>query len=127
VRSDIFLGRIEAVRHRTARRLWPEVRPGIVGATAKQQIEFLAMRGEECVPASGGTIGCGPVTVGKIAVISGGLEHAVQRDMFHDFELSHLSLRVSRLEFLFCFGTGFYRAYKVSSAIQFSTHIRMVL
>src|SRR5205823_10378604 len=35
--SDIFRRRIEAVRHRTARRLWPEARPEIVGATAKQQ------------------------------------------------------------------------------------------
>src|SRR4029453_6698820 len=26
--SDIFCCRIEAVRHRTARRLWPEARPG---------------------------------------------------------------------------------------------------
>src|SRR5580704_5444863 len=37
--SDIFCGRIEAVRHRTARRLWPEARPHIVGATAKHEIE----------------------------------------------------------------------------------------
>src|SRR6266545_4501683 len=54
-----------AVRHRTARRLWPEARPGIVGATPKQQIEAFAMRGEHCVPASGGPIGRGPVAVGE--------------------------------------------------------------
>src|SRR3954470_20130718 len=53
VGNDIFCCRIEAVRHRTARHLWPEARPNIVGATAKQQIEALAMRGEHCVPASG--------------------------------------------------------------------------
>ena len=41
-----------------------------------------------------------PFAVGEIAVIGGGLDHAVQRDVFHDFELSHLSLRV--LVFLFC-------------------------
>src|SRR5262245_40429484 len=93
VGSDIFCCRIEAVRHRTARRLWPEARPEIVGATAKQQIEALAMRGEDCVAASGGPIGRGPVAVGEV-VFAGVLDHAVQRDVFDDFELSHLSLRV---------------------------------
>src|ERR1035437_9228184 len=44
VGSDIFCCRIEAVRHRTARRLWPEARPNIVGATPKQQIEALTIR-----------------------------------------------------------------------------------
>jgi hypothetical protein len=53
VGSDIFRCRIEAVRDRTARRLWPEIRPEIVGATAKQQIEARAMRGDDCIPASG--------------------------------------------------------------------------
>src|SRR5437899_7632226 len=59
VGRDIFRCRIDAVRHRTARRLWPVARPNIVGATAKQQIEALAMRGEDFVPASGGPIGRG--------------------------------------------------------------------
>src|SRR5437667_12851402 len=68
VGSDIFCCRIEAVRHRTARRLWPEARPDIVGATAKQQIEAPAMCGEDFVPACGGPIGRGPVVVGEIAV-----------------------------------------------------------
>src|SRR5215212_3196108 len=94
VGSDIFCCRIEAVRHRTARRLWPEARPEIVGATAKQQIEALAMRGDHFVPASGGPIGRGPVAVGEVAVFAGDLDHAVQRDVFDDFELSHLALRV---------------------------------
>ena len=89
VGNDIFCCRIEAVRNRTARRLWPEARPHIVGATAKQQIEALALRGDDCVPASGGPIGRGPVAVGEIAVFVGGLDHAVQRDVFDDFELSH--------------------------------------
>src|SRR6266550_89805 len=35
VSSDILPCCIEAVRHRTARRLWPEARPEIVGATTK--------------------------------------------------------------------------------------------
>src|SRR2546428_4999289 len=91
---DVFRCRIEAVRHRTARRLWPEARPDIVGTTAKEQIEGLAIRGEHCVPASGGPIGRGPVAAGEIAVIGGVLDHAVQRDVFDDCELSHLSLRV---------------------------------
>src|SRR5918911_4001434 len=101
VGSDIFCCRIEAVRHRTARRLWPEARPDIVGATAKQQIEAPALRGEDCVPASGGSIGRSPVAVGEIVVIGGVLDHAIQRDVFDDFELSHLSLRVPGSEFLF--------------------------
>src|SRR5580704_3402869 len=93
VGSDIFGCRIEAARHRTARCLWPEARPYIVGATAEQQIEASAMRGEEFIPASGGPIGHGPVSVGEV-VFAGGLDHAVQRDVFDDFELSHLSLRI---------------------------------
>src|SRR2546430_8945248 len=93
VGSDKFCCRIEAVRHRTARRLWPEARPDIVGATAKQQIEALALRGGDCVPASGRSIGRGPAAVGEIAVIGGVLDHAVQRDVFDNFELSHLSFR----------------------------------
>src|SRR6266705_1183230 len=95
VGSDKFFCRIEAVRHRTARRLWPVARPDIVGATAKQQIEALALRGDDCVPAGGAPLGRGPVAVGEIAVIGGVLDHAVQRDVFDDFELSHLSLSSS--------------------------------
>ena len=103
VGSDKFRCRIEPVRQRTARRLWPEARPDIVGATAKQQIEALAMRGEHCVPASGGPIGRGPVAVGEIAIIGGVLDHAVQRDVFDEFELSHgeslfLSLAVGEVD-----------------------------
>src|SRR5262249_58414624 len=79
----------------TARRLWPEARPDIVCATAKQQIEAPAMRGDDYLSASGGPIGRGPVAVGEIAVFAGDLDHAVQRDVFEDFELSHLSLRGS--------------------------------
>src|SRR5258706_9502531 len=100
VGSDIFCCRIEAVRHRAARRLWPEARPDIVSATAKQQIEALALRGHDCLATSGGPIGCGPVAVGEIAVIAGVLDHAVQRDVFDDLERSHLSLSVLRLELL---------------------------
>src|SRR6267378_3444242 len=91
VGSDIFCCRIEAVRHRTARRLWPEARPEIVGATTKQQVEALALRGSDRIPASGTPIGRGPVAVGEIAVIGGVLDHAVQRNVFHDLQLSHLS------------------------------------
>src|SRR2546421_10615270 len=56
VGDDKFRCRIEAVRHRTARRLWPVAGPDIVRATAKQQIEALALRGEDRVPASGRSI-----------------------------------------------------------------------
>lgn len=49
---------------------------------------------------TGGPIGRGPVAVGEIAIIGGVLDLAVQRDVFDDFELSHLSLRVLRLESL---------------------------
>src|SRR5262245_35345172 len=59
------------------------------------------MRSEDCISASGGPIGRGPVAVGEIAVLAGDLDHAVQRDVFDDFELSHcesplLSLAIIR-------------------------------
>ena len=44
-------------------------------------------------------IGCGPVAVREIAVIAGVLDHAVQRDVFEEFEGSHLSLSLLRLEY----------------------------
>ena len=84
VGRDIFRRRIEAVRHRTARRLRPEARPDIVGSAAKQQIEALAMRREDCIAPSRTAIGRGPVAVGEIAVIGGVLDHAVQRDVFDE-------------------------------------------
>src|SRR5437868_10559829 len=65
-------------------------RPSNGRATAKQQIEPLALRGDNCVPASGRSIGRGPIAVGETVVIGGVLDHAVQRDVFDDFELSHL-------------------------------------
>ena len=70
VGSDIFFCRIEAVRHRTAGHLWPVTRPHIVGATAKQQIETPAVRGEDFLPASRRPIGRGPVAIGEIAVFA---------------------------------------------------------
>src|SRR6266853_2469372 len=101
VGSDISCCRIDTVRHRTARRLWPEARPDIVGATAKQQIEAPAIRSEDCLSASWGPIGRGPVAVGEIAVIGGVLDHAVQRDMFQDPDtlasISSLSASISRI------------------------------
>src|ERR1051325_9497692 len=61
VGGDIFFCRIEAIGHRTARCLWPEARPDIVGATAKQQVEARALRGDDCIPTGGGSVGRGPV------------------------------------------------------------------
>src|SRR5947208_3833896 len=61
-----------------------------VATTAKQQIEALAIRGKNCIPASGSPIGRRPVTVGEIAVVGGALDHAIQRNVSHDFELSNL-------------------------------------
>src|SRR5262245_38412839 len=90
VGSDIFRCRVDAVRHRTARRRRPEARPNVVGAPAQQQIEAFALRGEDCVPAGGGSVGRGPVGVGEV-VFAGVLDHAVQRDVFDDLELSHLN------------------------------------
>ena len=52
------------------------------------------MCGEDFIPASGGPIGRGPIAVGEIAAIGGVLDHAIQRDVLDDFELSHLNLRV---------------------------------
>src|SRR6185312_3233735 len=57
----------------------------------EQEIEALAMLGEQCVAAFGGPIGRGPVGV-REAVFSGRLDHAVQRDVFDDLERSHASI-----------------------------------
>src|SRR4051794_28439478 len=69
VGRDKFCGRIEPIPHRAARRLGPVFRPEIVGATAKQQVEALAVSGEYCIPASGSPIRRGPVAVRKAVVI----------------------------------------------------------
>ena len=95
-----FPPHIEAVCDRTARRVGPEARPGIVGAAAKHQIEALAMRGEHGVPASSGPRRHSPVAVGEIAVIAGDLDHPVQRDVLDASEFSHGSLRVPGLAFV---------------------------
>src|ERR1700680_4544655 len=89
VGSDVLRCRIDAIPYRAAGRLPPGDRPDIVGATAKQQIKALAMRGHHQLPAGGGPIGRGPVAVRKVAVIGGVLDHAVERDVFDDLELSH--------------------------------------
>src|SRR3982751_6026357 len=90
MRGDILLCRVETVHRRTARRLWPETRPDIIGATAEQQIEALAVRHEKCIPAGGSPIRRRPVAVLESVVIRGVLNHAVQRNVLHDLELSHL-------------------------------------
>src|SRR5580700_9876454 len=87
--ADVFLRGVEAVSHRTARGLRPEARLAIVGVTAKQQTEALAIHREEDIPASGSPIGRAPIAVGEIVVIGGLLDHAVQRDVFENSELSH--------------------------------------
>ena len=58
------------------------------------------MRGEEFIPASGRPVGQGSLSVEEI-VFAGGLDHSVERDVLHDFELSYLSLRVLELEFVY--------------------------
>lgn len=57
VGHDVFLRRVETVSHGTARRLRPEGRKAIVGASAKKQIKLLAIPRQECFSASGGPIG----------------------------------------------------------------------
>ena len=64
---DIFRGRIQVVRERTARGLRPEARPDIVGASAKQQIEGLAMRREDRFSRGGIAIRQRPSTVWVVA------------------------------------------------------------
>src|SRR6185312_500368 len=51
------------------------------------------MRGENCVPASLGAIGRGPVGVREIRIVAGNLNHAVERHVLDDLECSHVSLR----------------------------------
>jgi hypothetical protein len=91
VGRDIFRRRIYAVRKRTVLGLRPEARPDIVGASAKQQIEALAMRREDCLSAGGIAIRRRPSAVWVVAVFvraAGSLNYAVQRDMFDDFDFS---------------------------------------
>src|SRR5208282_1199734 len=92
VGHHVFLRGVEAIRHRTARCLRPEARKTIVGAPAQQQIELLAIPRKQHLSASRGAIWRRPVTVGKIILIGGGLDHAVQRDVFENSELSHCGL-----------------------------------
>ena len=88
MRHDTLGCSIEGICHRTAWRLGPETRPYIVGAPAKQHIEVGAMRREKRMPPSETSMGRGPVGLREI-IFAGGLDHAVQRDVFHDRELSH--------------------------------------
>src|SRR5258708_1513149 len=95
VGRDIFRGRIQAVRERAARGLRPEARPDIVGASAKQQIEGLAMRREDRFSRGGIAIRQRPSAVWVVAIFiraAGGLNHAVQRDMLMILSFLILSL-----------------------------------
>jgi hypothetical protein len=56
-----------AVHSALGRRPWPDEPAGFGIATAKQQIEALAIGGEDCISASGGAIGRGPVASPQIA------------------------------------------------------------
>jgi hypothetical protein len=53
VGCDVFRGRVQAVRERTARGRGPVARPDIVGAPAVQEIEGLAMRRKDRLSGSG--------------------------------------------------------------------------
>src|SRR5580704_17282531 len=91
---DVFLRGVEAVSHGTAWRLRPKARKTIVSAPAQQQIELLAIPGKQHLSASRSAIWRRPVAVGKIVFIGGGLDHAIQRDVFENSKLSHCSLLI---------------------------------
>src|SRR6185437_1589061 len=102
VGGDEFRRGVEAVGQRTARGLGPETGPDVVGVPTEEEIEGLAMRGEDHLSCGGIAIGAGPSAVGVIAVFvgaAGSLDHAVQRNMFDDFELPHFELPFKSLAF----------------------------
>jgi hypothetical protein len=68
-------------------------RPDIVSAPAEQEIEGLAMRRKYRLSRGGIAIRRCPSAVWVVAIFvraAGSLDHSVERNMFDDFELSHL-------------------------------------
>lgn len=98
VRSDVFHRSIDAVRNRATRGFRPGCRPYIIGAKAEQQIEILPLRGNERVPAYGGSLRCGPIGVRKVTIFVRILDHAVKRDVFENSDRSHEEILTRRSE-----------------------------
>ena len=82
---------VQALRKRTARDLGPEAGPKIVGAAAQQQIEAAALVLGDGLRPGRRAIRCHPAAMRVVAVFaaSAGRDHAVQRDVCEDPDLSH--------------------------------------
>ena len=94
VGRDVFRRRIYAVRHRTPRGFRPEAAPDIVGSTAKQQIESVALGRDNGFSSSRVVMRHRPSAVLEAATgiflwAARRLNHAVERDMLEDPDRSH--------------------------------------
>src|SRR5262249_58049142 len=89
---DIFRRCVQTVRYRTVPGFRPEAGPKIVGTATKQQIEALTLYLGDGRRPGRSSVGCRPSAMGVVAVCvrSAGRDHAVQRDMCEDSDLSHL-------------------------------------
>lgn len=94
VGDDEFLCGVQAVRQRIAFGVRPIAGPDIVGAAAQQQIEGLAVRGEDRLADGWIAMRDGPAAVGIVAVFVGAatsLDHAIERHVFEDFDFAHMA------------------------------------
>ena len=83
--------RVNTVRHRTLRGFRPKAAPDMVRSAAQQQIKNLTVSRDD--GRSSIRVGMRPrpsaVGIRWVLVRAGGLNHAVQRDVFDDRDLSH--------------------------------------
>src|SRR3954467_15085330 len=93
VGGDVFRGRVQTVPDRMALDFRPVAGPDIVGPAAKQQIEAPALRSDYGVCDGRVEIPHRPSAMRVVAVFvpsAGRLDHAVERDLLDDPDLSHL-------------------------------------
>ena len=89
---DIFRRRVQTVRHRTLRGLRPKSAEDVIGPAAEEQIEGFALSRDDGLSRSLVVTRRRPSAVGTVAVFvrsTGSLDHAVQRDVLDDLDLSH--------------------------------------
>ena len=87
---DVFRRCVQTVRHRIILGR-PIAGKDIVGATAQQQIESVALSRDDCLPSSVIMMRHRPSAVAIVVFVrpTGPLDHAVQRDVFDDSDRSH--------------------------------------
>ena len=89
--GDVFCRSVYRVRHCAFRGGRPKAAPDVVGSAAQQQIEIVAVSRDDGRSHLGVVVRRGPATVTVVIFLrtAGALNHAVQRDMFDDPNLSH--------------------------------------